>query len=178
MKNFRFWLMTEVVACCLVALSPAQAETSESFEKTLASLPNTPTLAEMETAIATEIPPLSNIKAGTMPLDMARVDGVSPTTAPTVSADLIQELEALSTASSLNFPASSETSVAQMTPSNRPTPPGPASGQQPLFPNPEIIIQQQGASPQSPSRAGNPTILNPRVPVAPLRSRAVPPPVG
>ena len=178
MKNFRFWLMTEVATCFLVALSPVQAETSESFEKTFESLPDSPSLAQMETAIAevaNDFPAIESVESWSSPAEIALVDAVKPKAkGETVSDALVRELEALSTQAGLNFPAASQAKVAQMT---RPAPPPPASGQQPLFPNPEIIIQQNGAPAQQ-SGGMNPTILNPRVPVAPVRSRAVPPPVG
>nr|WP_242018022.1 type IV pilus secretin PilQ [Synechocystis sp. FACHB-383] len=91
---------------------------------------------------------------------------------------LVQELEALSDPLALNFPEPNQTSVAQMAPPSRPMPPPPAGSGQVMFPNPEIIIQQQGGAPQGGARVGNPSILSPAVPVAPVRSRAVPPPVG
>jgi type IV pilus assembly protein PilQ len=169
--------MTEVAACFLVALSPVQAETSESFEQKLLPLSESPWLVDRETAIADEVPTFSESQAWTAPLKTALADSVSPKPDTMVSGELVRELEALSSQSSLNFPEPSQTSVAQMTPSSRPAPPPPASGQQPLFPNPEIIIQQNG-NPVQQSGGMNPTILNPRVPVAPVRSRAVPPPVG
>jgi len=180
-KNFRLWLMTEVAACFFVALSPVQAETSESFEKTLDSLPESPTLTQMETAIAgveTEFTGVDGAESWLNPTQVAIADPVSQTVQGKLVPDsLIKELTALSTQSGLNFPEPSQTNVAQMMPSNRPAPPPPASGQQPMFPNPEIIIQQNGAPVQQ-SGGMNPTILNPRIPVAPLRPQAVPPPVG
>jgi len=179
-KNFRFWLMTEVAACFLVALAPVQAQTSDAFEKTLASLPETPSLAEMETAIAEASSNFSPVEARLRPLKTALADPVSPKmTNGGVTEDLVKELEALSTQSGLNFPEPSQAEVAQLAPPSRPAPPPPASGQQPMFPNPEIIIQQSGSGAVVQQSGGmNPTILNPRVPVAPVRSRAVPPPVG
>lgn len=186
MKNFRFWLMTELATCCLVALSPAQAETVESFEKALASLPESPTLAEMETAIAAASKEFTNVDRETISAvkssPQSEKSALANPARPKIKGGIIpdsvvRELEALSTQATLNFPATAQSTVAQMTPGDRPMPPPPASGQQPLFPNPEIIIQQNG-TPVQQSGGMNPSILNPRVPVAPARSRAVPPPVG
>ncbi|MEY2984161.1 MAG: Type pilus biosis protein PilQ, partial [Cyanobacteriota bacterium] len=177
MKNLRFWLMAEVVLCGWLSFAPAQAESSDAVEKFLASLPDRPTLMEGESAIAADLPGGFAPPTGTRSLKMIGEGAVSPKPDKTISEDWLRELSVLSTATTLNFPASSQTPVAQMMPPPRPVPPPPASVQQPLFPNPEIIIQQNNL-PAQPSGAPNPTILNPQVPVAPLRSRADPPPVG
>ncbi|AIE75869.1 MULTISPECIES: type IV pilus secretin PilQ [unclassified Synechocystis] len=189
MKNFRFWLTTEIVACCLVALAPAQAE----------NLPQSDTFGHgSETAIAKDIAANSaqdweswekslekslkepsKIDSWSPPLELTRAKSLAkPEKRLTELGLLVQELEALSEPLTLNFPEPDQTSVAQMAPPSRPMPPPPAGSGQVMFPNPEIIIQQQGGAPQAGPRVGNPSILSPAVPVAPVRSRAVPPPVG
>ncbi|WP_249213872.1 type IV pilus secretin PilQ [Synechocystis sp. PCC 7338] len=185
MKNFRFWLTTEMVACCLLAMAPAQAET----------LPQSDTFgANLETAIASDLSrdwlkfdkileqslkQKEDIDSWSPSLELTQTKSlVKPEQKLTNIELLIQELEALSDPLALNFPEPNQTSVAQMAPSSRPMPPPPAGSGQVMFPNPEIIIQQQGGAPQGGARVGNPNILSPAVPVAPVRSRAVPPPVG
>ncbi|WP_322742616.1 type IV pilus secretin PilQ [Synechocystis salina] len=185
MKNFRFWLTTEMVACCLLAMAPAQAET----------LPQSDTFgANLETAIASDssrdwlkfeksleqsLKQKGDIDSWSPSLELTQSKSlVKPEQKLTNIELLVQELEALSEPLALNFPEPNQTSVAQMAPPSRPMPPPPAGSGQVMFPNPEIIIQQQGGAPQGGARVGNPSILSPAVPVAPVRSRAVPPPVG
>ncbi|MBE9202372.1 type IV pilus secretin PilQ [Synechocystis salina LEGE 06099] len=184
-KNFRFWLTTEMVACCLLAMAPAQAET----------LPQSDTFgANLETAIASDssrdwlkfeksleqsLKQKGDIDSWSPSLELTQSKSlVKPEQKLTNIELLVQELEALSEPLALNFPEPNQTSVAQMAPPSRPMPPPPAGSGQVMFPNPEIIIQQQGGAPQGGARVGNPSILSPAVPVAPVRSRAVPPPVG
>ncbi|WP_347338237.1 type IV pilus secretin PilQ [Synechocystis sp. FACHB-383] len=185
MKNFRFWLTTEMVACCLLTMAPAQAET----------LPQSDTFgANLETAIASDssrdwlkfernleqsLKQKGDIDSWSPSLELTQTKSlIKPGQKLTNIELLVQELEALSDPLALNFPEPNQTSVAQMAPPSRPMPPPPAGSGQVMFPNPEIIIQQQGGAPQGGARVGNPSILSPAVPVAPVRSRAVPPPVG
>ncbi|MBE9195521.1 type IV pilus secretin PilQ [Synechocystis sp. LEGE 06083] len=184
-KNFRFWLTTEMVACCLLTMAPAQAET----------LPQSDTFgANLETAIASDssrdwlkfeknleqsLKQKGDIDSWSPSLELTQTKSlIKPRQKLTNIELLVQELEALSDPLALNFPEPNQTSVAQMAPPSRPMPPPPAGSGQVMFPNPEIIIQQQGGAPQGGARVGNPSILSPAVPVAPVRSRAVPPPVG
>ena len=184
---FRFWLTTEVAACFLMALAPAQAETVNS-----SSTVNN----DFETAIANQeildqdwgnfeknfeksLKEREKISSWSPSLELTQAKSVvKPEKKSTGIESLVRELEALSNPLALNFPEPNQSSVAQMAPPSRPMPPPPAGSGQPMFPNPEIIIQQQGGSPQAGPRVGNPSILSPAVPVAPVRSRAVPPPVG
>lgn len=190
MKASNFWLVAQLITGLAIPVLPVQAETVNESEKfsavTIDSL-----LAESELPLsaatanlnlAFEDNPFANelaLSESSTDANLSFTDLVKPDNQldanpiaadqPLVPNSLIQELSALSTHTSLNFAQPSpEDLVAQ---SALPAPPPPAGdGQQPLFPNPEIIIQQ--SSPQ------NPDILTPRVPVAPSRARAVPPPVG
>lgn len=185
MKNFRFWLTTEIVACCLFALAPAQAEafpqsndSGKDWDTAIASDSSRDWL-KFEKSLEQSLKQKEEIDAWTPSLELAQAKSlVKPEQKLTNIELLVQELEALSDPLALNFPEPNQTSVAQMAAPSRPMPPPPAGSGQVMFPNPEIIIQQQGGAPQGGARVGNPSILSPAVPVAPVRSRAVPPPVG
>ena len=189
MKASNFWLVVQLITGLAIPMLPVQAETVNEFDKfsavtvdsllTESELPLSATTANLdlafeENAFANELAlSESSTDANLSFTDLVKPDNqldANPVAAdqPLVPDSLIQELSALSTHTSLNFAQPlPEDLVAQ---SARPAPPPAGDGQQPLFPNPEIIIQQ--SNPQ------NPDILTPRVPVAPSRARAVPPPVG
>ena len=184
-KNFRFWLTTEIVACCLFALVPAQAEafpqsnnSGKDWDTAIAGDSSRDWL-KFEKSLEQSLKQKEDIDSWQPSLELAQAKSlVKPEQKLTNIELLVQELEALSDPLALNFPEPKQTSVAQMAPPSRPMPPPPAGSGQVMFPNPEIIIQQQGGAPQGGARVGNPSILSPAVPVAPVRSRAVPPPVG
>lgn len=185
MKNFRFWLTTEIATCCLLALAPAQAETvsqSNTLDgdlRTAIASDSSRDWLKFEKSLEQSLKQKEEIDSWTPSLELAQAKSlVKPEQKLTNIELLVQELEALSDPLALNFPEPNQTSVAQMAPPSRPMPPPPAGSGQVMFPNPEIIIQQQGGVPQGGARVGNPSILSPAVPVAPVRSRAVPPPVG
>jgi type IV pilus assembly protein PilQ len=184
-KNFRFWLTTEIATCCLLALAPAQAETvsqSNTLDgdlRTAIASDSSRDWLQFEKSLEQSLKEKEEIDSWTPSLELAQAKSlVKPEQKLTNIELLVQELEALSDPLALNFPEPNQTSVAQMAPPSRPMPPPPAGSGQVMFPNPEIIIQQQGGAPQGGARVGNPSILSPAVPVAPVRSRAVPPPVG
>jgi type IV pilus assembly protein PilQ len=184
-KNFRFWLTTEMVACCLFALAPAQAETfpqsnnsGKSWDTAIASDSSRDWL-KFEKNLEQSLKQKEGIDSWKPSLELAQAKSLAKPEIKLTNIELlVQELENLSDPLALNFPEPNQTSIAQMAPPSRPMPPPPAGSGQVMFPNPEIIIQQQGGAPQGGARVGNPSILSPAVPVAPVRSRAVPPPVG
>lgn len=189
MKNFRFWLTTEVAACFLVALAPAQAETvrpSDTQSNDVATAIASQDIANQDWAsfeknFDKSLKETAKIESWSPSMELTQAKSVAkPEKKLTNLGLLVQELEALSNPLALNFPEPNQSSVAQMAPPSRPVPPPPAGSGQPMFPNPEIIIQQQGGTgaPRSGPTVGNPSILSPAVPIAPVRSRAVPPPVG
>ncbi|AGF51966.1 general secretion pathway protein D [Synechocystis sp. PCC 6803] len=186
-KNFRFWLTTEIATCCLLALAPAQAETvsqSNTLDgdlRTAIAGDSSRDWLQFEKSLEQSLKQKEEIDSWKPSLELMQAKSlVKPGQKLTNIELLVQELEALSDPLALNFPEPNQTSVAQMAPPSRPMPPPPAGSGQVMFPNPEIIIQQQGGVPQrgASPQVGNPSILSPAVPVAPVRSRAVPPPVG
>ncbi len=181
MKNFRFWFVAKLAVCLLVPGVPAQAETDAALDFEFdtkqelqdVSLPELDnnleiTLPEFATVNELENFSPSHTEIARLDADIAPAHDQNPAQV-IVPEKLIQELAALNAEPDFYFPQSPLPSLTAQ--SARPAPPPPAgNNQQPLFPNPEIIIRQNNAP--------NPDILTPRVPVAPTRSRAVPPPVG
>ncbi|WP_223342772.1 hypothetical protein [Synechocystis sp. PCC 7339] len=155
MKNFRFWLTTEMVACCLLAMAPAQAET----------LPQSDTFgANLETAIASDLSrdwlkfdkileqslkQKEDIDSWSPSLELTQTKSlVKPEQKLTNIELLIQELEALSDPLALNFPEPNQTSVAQMAPSSRPMPPLQRAVDKSCFPTRKLLFNNRVVLPR------------------------------